>query len=46
MTRHGWFTAPAEPKILFETPTDERWGAGFRAEGIDPRLLASETGAA
>jgi putative transcriptional regulator len=46
MTRHGWFTARGDSKILFETPTDERWGAAFKAEGIDPRLLASETGAA
>lgn len=46
MTRHGWFTAQAETQILFETPTDERWAAAFRAEGIDPRLLVSETGAA
>jgi len=46
MTRHGWFTASANPPILFDTPTDERWAAAFRAEGVDPRLLASETGAA
>jgi putative transcriptional regulator len=46
MTRHGWFAARAGPNILFETPTDERWGAAFKAEGIDPRLLTSETGAA
>ena len=46
MTRHGWFAARAEPAMLFETPTDERWAAAFKAEGIDPRLLASETGAA
>jgi putative transcriptional regulator len=46
MTRHGWFTARGDSNILFETPTDERWGAAFKAEGIDPRLLASETGAA
>lgn len=46
MTRHGWFTATAEPAILFDTPTDERWAAAFKAEGIDPRLLTSETGAA
>ena len=44
MTRHGWFTARADPAMLFNTPTDERWGAAFKAEGIDPRLLASETG--
>jgi putative transcriptional regulator len=46
MTRHGWFACGGTPSILFETPTDERWAAAFRAEGIDPRLLASETGAA
>jgi putative transcriptional regulator len=46
MTRHGWFAARMQDSILFETPTDERWAAAFKAEGIDPRLLASETGAA
>jgi putative transcriptional regulator len=46
MTRHGWFAATGDPAILFDTPSDERWAAAFKAEGIDPRLLASETGAA
>ena len=46
MTRHGWFAASGNASILFDTPTDERWGAAFKAEGIDPRLLTSETGAA
>lgn len=46
MTRHGWFAADVSPKILFDTPTDERWAATFKAEGVDPRLLSSETGAA
>jgi putative transcriptional regulator len=46
MTRHGWFTARTDLKILFDTPADERWGAAFKAEGVDPRLLASETGVA
>jgi putative transcriptional regulator len=46
MTRHGWFAARTDTKILFDLPTDERWAAAFKAEGIDPRLLASETGAA
>ena len=46
MTRHGWFAARATKSILFTTPSDERWGAAFKAEGIDPRLLTSETGAA
>ena len=30
----------------FDTPTDERWAAAFKSEGVDPRLLSSETGAA
>jgi len=46
MTRHGWMVANAEPELLFDTPTDERWAAAFKAEGIDHRLLTSETGAA
>ena len=46
MTRHGWFAASGSSPLLFDTPTDERWAAAFKAEGIDPRLLASETGAA
>ena len=46
MTRHGWFTATGDSDILFDTPADERWAAAFQKEGIDPRLLVSETGAA
>ena len=46
MTRHGWFTASGDQKILFETSIEERWNAGFQAEGIDPRLLTAEAGAA
>jgi len=46
MTRHGWFAARADAELLFDKPADERWAAAFKAEGIDPRLLASETGAA
>jgi putative transcriptional regulator len=46
MTRHGWFAADGSSSILFDTPTDERWAAAFRAAGVDPRLLSSETGAA
>jgi len=46
LTRHGWFAAGGNQKLLFDTPTDERWAAAFKAEGIDPRLLSNETGAA
>lgn len=46
MTRHGWLAAGCDAKILFDTPTDERWAAAFKAEGIDPRLLTGEIGVA
>src|SRR5687767_9212528 len=46
MTRHGWFAATGSQAILFDTPVDDRWQASFKAEGIDPRLLASQAGAA
>jgi putative transcriptional regulator len=46
MTRPGWFTAEGRQGILWDTPSDERWAAAFRSEGIDPRLLSTEAGAA
>ena len=46
MTRPGWFTTGGSQEILFETPTEHRWEAGFKAEGIDPRMLDSGAGAA
>ena len=46
MTRHGWFTAPGDPAILFDTPVDERWTKSFQRVGIDPRLLTAQAGAA
>jgi putative transcriptional regulator len=46
MTRHGWFAVEGDTRLLFDTPTDERWAAAFKSAGVDPRLLSSETGAA
>ena len=47
MTRHGWFAARGELARSCSTRRPTSAGrAAFKAEGIDPRLLASETGAA
>ena len=46
MTRHGWFAVDGDPAILFDTPTEGRWEAAFKSQGVDPRLLSSETGVA
>lgn len=46
MRRHGWYAAQGRPEILFDTPAPQRWKAAWAAEGIDPALLASQTGRA
>lgn len=46
MRHHGWFAAQGRPEILFDTPVNARWAATWRAEGIDPSHLVSETGRA
>lgn len=46
MLRHGWFNVTADDGLIYDTPAAERWAAGFASAGIDPRMLASETGTA
>ena len=46
MRQHGWHAAAGRSAILFDTPAGQRWRATWLAEGIDPALLASETGRA
>jgi len=46
MRHHGWFAAQGHHEVLFKTPAEERWRAAWKAEGIDPALLASQTGRA
>lgn len=46
LTRHGWFTTEATPGLIFDTPVEARWTAGFESAGIDPRLLAPTAGLA
>jgi putative transcriptional regulator len=46
MTRHGWFNTQGDGALLFDTAAGERWSAGFTGAGVDPRLLAPDTGTA
>lgn len=46
MRRHGWYAADGKPDVLWETTADQRWLAAWKAEGIDPALLSSQTGRA
>ena len=46
MQRHGWYAAAGHDRIVFATPAAVRWTAAWKAEGIDPALLANTTGRA
>ena len=44
MTRHGWHLADPSEALLFDLPAEQRWQSAFLSTGIDPRMLASESG--
>ncbi|HMT44808.1 MAG TPA: YqgE/AlgH family protein [Chakrabartia sp.] len=44
MLRHGWHVSDIGFDTLMDRPASGRWEAAFRATGIDPRLLSSESG--
>lgn len=46
MARHGWFVTPASDFLLYDIAAEARWRSAFREAGVDPRLLASESGTA
>lgn len=46
MLRHGWHVVPGSEALIFNTDVSHRWIAAFESEGIDPRLLATESGSA
>lgn len=44
MRRHGWFAGEVSDRVLFDTTASSRWRRAFEESGIDPALLAAETG--
>jgi len=44
LRHHGWHAASAHPEILFDVAPPSRWTESWLAEGIDPALLAPQTG--
>lgn len=46
MRRHGWHVIDGSPDLLWDVPAALRWAQSWRTAGIDPALLASETGRA
>ena len=46
MTRHGWFAGRRRPRDPVRHPGRRALDDSFRGEGIDPRLLTAQAGAA
>jgi putative transcriptional regulator len=46
LARPGWFLADADPALLYATPAEQRWARSFAHNGIDPALLAGQSGRA
>jgi len=44
ISRNGWLTVGADPRILFDLPIEERYSAAMKLLGIDPLMLTSEAG--
>lgn len=44
LSLNGWMTTAATDDLIWRTEADLRWLEGFRAAGIDPRLLSTDVG--
>jgi len=44
MARNAWLTVPADERLIFETPIEERWHAAGRLLGVNLLHLSSDAG--
>lgn len=44
IARNAWLTVPADARLIFDTPVDERFLGAFQLLGVDPVFLASSAG--
>jgi putative transcriptional regulator len=42
--RNGWLTVGADPKVIFDTPIEQRYERALSLLGIDPHMLSQEAG--
>jgi putative transcriptional regulator len=41
---NAWLNGPADPRILFDTPVEQRWEAAAALIGVDIHILSSDAG--
>ncbi len=44
LAQNAWLTVPADLKIIFELPPEERFAAAMSSLGVDPMRLSDEVG--
>jgi putative transcriptional regulator len=44
LAQNAWLTVAADPRILFETPAEQRYQAGLRLLGINLAMLSDDAG--
>jgi putative transcriptional regulator len=44
LAQNAWLTVPADERILFDTPYEERWHAAARLLGVDLATISSHAG--
>jgi len=44
MAENAWLSGPADPTILFQTPSEKRWAAAAALLGVDLSLLSGDAG--
>jgi putative transcriptional regulator len=44
IAENAWLSGPADPDILFELPSEQRWEASAALLGVDLNLLSSDAG--
>ncbi len=42
--RNGWLTVDADPRVIFDTPIEQRYDTALSLLGFDPRMLSQEAG--
>ena len=44
MKSNSWLSVPADPRIIFDTPSELRWQAAAQLLGVDMTLLSGDAG--
>ena len=44
LQQNAWLSGPADARIIFDTPYEDRWASAARLLGIDPHHLSGDAG--